>query len=196
MKKGGVLVDRSGARFGDEGAGYSGLARNVLAAEAPVYAVFDDRIRAIADKEEEFHEMMEMKGARRADTPAQLAAAIGVDVPTLEAAIARYNEAAAGRAVDPHGRTAFGIAPLQPPLFASRVVPGLFHTQGGLRVDEQAHVLRADGTIIPNLFAGGGAAAGISGRAGAAGYASGNGLLTALGLGRMAGLTAAAEIQR
>jgi fumarate reductase flavoprotein subunit len=76
-----------------------------------------------------------------------------------------------------------------------RVVPGLFHTQGGLKVDEDARVLRHDGTAVPNLFAGGGAAAGISGRRGAAGYASGNGLLTALGLGRQAGLTAAAELR-
>lgn len=194
IEKGGVLIDRSGERFGDEGAGYSGFARNVMGAAGPVHAIFDERIRAIADKEEEFHEMMEMGGARRAVSAGELAAAIGVDAGNLSATIARYNDAAAGRSADSFGRTAFGIAPLQPPLYATRVVPGLFHTQGGLLVNEKAHVLRADGTIIANLFAGGGAAAGISGRAGGAGYASGNGLLTALGLGRLAGRTAAAEI--
>jgi fumarate reductase flavoprotein subunit len=51
------------------------------------------------------------------------------------------------------------------------------------------------GGVIANLFAGGGAAAGISGRTGAGGYASGNGLLTALALGRIAGLRAAAEVR-
>ena len=165
-----------------------------MAAAGPVHAVFDERIRAIADKEEEFHEMMDMGGARRADSAGALASAIGVDAGKLAAAIARYNDAAAGRSADVLGRTAFGVAPLEPPLYATRVVPGLFHTQGGLLVDEQAHVLRPDGTIVANLFAGGGAAAGISGRAGGGGYASGNGLLTALGLGRLAGRTAAAEI--
>ncbi|MBI3370910.1 MAG: FAD-binding protein [Betaproteobacteria bacterium] len=194
IEKGGVLVDRHGERFGDEGAGYSGFARDVMAAAAPVHAIFDDRIRAIADKEEEFHEMMDMGGARRAGSAGELARAIGVDTERLAAAIARYNDAAAGRSADFLGRTAFGIAPLLPPLYATRVVPGLFHTQGGLLVDEKAHVLRADGTIIANLFAGGGAAAGISGSTGGGGYASGNGLLTALGLGRLAGCTAAAEI--
>ena len=74
-----------------------------------------------------------------------------------------------------------------------RVKPGLFHTQGGLLVDAHARVLRPDGSPVANLFAGGGAAAGISGRTGAGGYASGNGLLTALGLGRIAGLRAAEE---
>jgi fumarate reductase flavoprotein subunit len=71
------------------------------------------------------------------------------------------------------------------------VTPGLFHTQGGLAVDDDARVLRADGGVVAGLYAGGGAAAGISGRAGAGGYASGNGLLTAIGLGYLAGRHAA-----
>ena len=58
-------------------------------------------------------------------------------------------------------------------------------------VDEHARVQRETGGVVLNLFAGGGAATGISGRDGASGYASGNGLLTALGLGRLAGLRAA-----
>ncbi len=62
-------------------------------------------------------------------------------------------------------------------------------------MDVHARVRQRDGGVIPNLFAGGGAAAGISGRSGAAGYASGNGLLTALALGRIAGLRAAAEVK-
>ena len=75
-----------------------------------------------------------------------------------------------------------------------RVKPGLFHTQGGVLVDNEARVRRSTGGTVPNLFAGGGAAAGISGRDGALGYASGNGLITALVLGRRAGLTAMKEI--
>jgi fumarate reductase flavoprotein subunit len=75
------------------------------------------------------------------------------------------------------------------------VVPGLFHTQGGLMVDNDGRVLRSNGQPIANLFAGGGAAAGLSGRTGASGYASGNGLLGAIGLGRLAGLAAADEVK-
>ena len=69
----------------------------------------------------------------------------------------------------------------------------LFHTQGGLAVDASARVKRRDGTAFPNLFAAGGAAAGVSGEV-AAGYLSGNGLLTATVLGRLAGEAAAAEV--
>ncbi|MBC7804169.1 MAG: FAD-binding protein, partial [Candidatus Parcubacteria bacterium] len=50
IEKGGVLVDAHGARFGDEArTGYSDYARFVLAALPPVHAVFDERIRLIAD---------------------------------------------------------------------------------------------------------------------------------------------------
>ncbi|RLM76613.1 hypothetical protein DVK05_16425, partial [Halorubrum sp. Atlit-8R] len=50
-------------------------------------------------------------------------------------------------------------------------------------------LLRTDGSIVENLYAGGGTACGISGH-GAGGYLSGNGLTTALGYGRLAGIHA------
>ena len=90
---------------------------------------------------------------------------------------------------DRFGRTEFE-APLQPPYAAVKVVPALFHTQGGLRVDGSARVLRPDDTPIEGLYASGGAAAGISGH-GAAGYLAGNGLLPALGLAFLAAEDAA-----
>ncbi|MGA7162503.1 MAG: FAD-binding protein, partial [Pseudolabrys sp.] len=68
-----------------------------------------------------------------------------------------------------------------------------FHTQGGLAVDSTGRVKRKDGTGIPHLFAAGGAAAGVSGST-AAGYLSGNGLLTATVLGRLAGKAAARQL--
>jgi fumarate reductase flavoprotein subunit len=71
----------------------------------------------------------------------------------------------------------------------------LFHTQGGLAIDGFAHVLKADGTPIANLFAGGGAACGVSGSR-IEGYLSGNGLLTAIALGSIAGQSAATWVGR
>ena len=78
----------------------------------------------------------------------------------------------------------------EPPYYAVRVTGALFHTQGGLVVDRHARVLREDGSALPNLFAGGGAARGLSGPS-RWGYLSGNGLLTATTLGRLAGRAAA-----
>ncbi len=194
MEKGGILVNAGGRRFGNENAGYSGYAREVMAQGEVCYAVFDARIREVAAREEEFVELMEYGGVKSGETVAEIARQYDLDDGALERSIADYNDAAAQGSGDAFERSDFGLAPLAPPYCISRVSPGLFHTQGGLRVDDGARVMSRDGGAIPNLFAGGGAAAGISGRAGGYGYASGNGLLTALGLGRIAGRTAAQEL--
>ncbi len=195
IEKGGILVGADGRRFGNEDAGYSGFAPDVMAQGAFAYAVYDQRIHEIAALEEEYAEMARMGAVRWADTPVALAEAGGVDPVGLAEAVETYNAAARGAVADPFGRVSFALAPLQPPLGILTVKPGLFHTQGGLLVDGHARVRRECGGVIPNLFAGGGAAVGISGRSGAGGYASGNGLLTALALGRIAGLRAAAEVK-
>lgn len=61
-----------------------------------------------------------------------------------------------------------------------------------MKVDSSARVLGTDRKPIAGLYAGGGTAVGISGR-GAAGYLAGNGLLTAVGLGKIAGEVAVRE---
>ena len=61
-------------------------------------------------------------------------------------------------------------------------------------VDKNARVLNEAGKRMPNLFAGGGSARGISGPADW-GYMAGNGLLTATTFGRLAGKSAAALIK-
>jgi fumarate reductase flavoprotein subunit len=69
--------------------------------------------------------------------------------------------------------------------YAVHVVAGITHTIGGVRIDEHARVLSADGTPIEGLYAAGADAGGIS----AGGYASG--LASALVFGRIAAETAA-----
>jgi fumarate reductase flavoprotein subunit len=156
------------------------------------WAIYDARIHAIAEAEEEYAEMAAMGAVTWADTLDTLAEATGLCAACLAPSVTDYNRAAAGASPDRFGRRDFGLGPLVPPYGAVKVQPGLFHTQGGLLVDRDARVRRRGGGVVPGLYAGGGAAAGISGRDGASGYASGNGLVTALVLGRRAGLSAAA----
>jgi fumarate reductase flavoprotein subunit len=70
--------------------------------------------------------------------------------------------------------------------YAVHVTAGITHTIGGMRIDPQARVLRADGSAIEGLYAAGADAGGIS----TAGYASG--LASALVFGRIAAETVAA----
>jgi fumarate reductase flavoprotein subunit len=196
IEKGGIIINAAGHRFGDESAGYSGYTPNVMSQGGHCFAIFDQKIFDVAAAEEEFVELANYGGVKKAGTPAALAKIHGLDPAAVTAAVDDYNQAASGAKPDAFGRRDFALAPLTGPLYICRVVPGLFHTQGGLMVDNDGRVLRPDGAPIANLFAGGGAAVGLSGRTGAGGYASGNGLLSAVGLGRLSGLAAAKEIKR
>lgn len=194
VEKGGLLVDSTGSRLGDESVGYSGFTQQVLSGQAPCYVVFDQRIMGISRREPEFDELVQSGGVRLFDTADELAAGIKVPSVQLAATLDAFAAAAEGRVPDPFGRINFGLSPLLPPYAASRVTPGLFHTQGGLAVDGDGRVLKHSGDPVPGLFAVGGVAVGISGRAGGRGYSSGNGLLTALGLGRLAGTAAGTRL--
>jgi fumarate reductase flavoprotein subunit len=167
---GAVILDSSGRRFGDETTGYSEYAATLAARPgASGWLVLDERIRQACLSFTDFRQTADSGALLRADSLQELSAVTGLPSPEVEHEVP-----------DRFGRSHFE-APLQPPYYAVRVVPALFHTQGGLVVDEHAVVQRPDGTAIRGLYASGGAAAGISGH-GAAGYLAGNGLLPALGL--------------
>ncbi len=186
---GGVIVNARGERFGDESTGYSEFARQVIAQPgAHAWTVIDDRIEATLEPFADWQRLRAAGAIRRAGDTEELAALIGAApeelAATLAAAAAQVHGTAA--APDPFGRTAWE-APLRAPYVAVRIVGALFHTQGGLRTDGAARVLRG-GRPLAGLYAAGGAAQGISGH-GADGYLAGNGLLGALGLGYLAGVS-------
>lgn len=194
LEKGGILVNAQGKRFGDEAIGYSGYTAPVMRQAGAVHAIFDQRIHDIAAREPWFKEVLDYGGAKQAGDLNAVAQAIGVDAATLTATVEAYNAAATGAQADTHGRMQFGVAPLVAPFWYTRVLPALLSTQGGLMIDLSGRVLRAAGGFVPNLFAAGGAVAGIAGRSGGIGYASGSGLLHAIGLGWIAGRAAAEEV--
>lgn len=182
---GAVVVDLQGRRFGDETTGYSEYAAALQATDGGRgWLVLDERIHQACLSFTDYRDTVESGVTRTADDIAALAAATELDVDALTATLDAARAAALAQGEDPLGRTRWE-APLEAPFRAVPVTPALFHTQGGLVVDEHARVLRGDGTPIPGIYASGGAAAGISGH-GAAGYLAGNGLLPALGLAFLA----------
>jgi len=190
IAEGGVQVNAEGRRFSDESHGYSEQAARVLEQPGGIaWTVFDARIAGIARQFEDFREA-EALGAvvEAADVPA-LAAAARLPEAALSATLAEVEGWKRTGGTDGFGRGFAGTPPLVPPLRAVRVTGALFHTQGGLVVDGEARVLHGDGHAFPNLLAAGGAACGVSGSR-ASGYLSGNGLLTAVALGRIAGTVA------
>lgn len=191
MMNGGILLNATGHRFQDETIGYSESAVNVLAQPGGVaWAVYDQAVHDKALPFKDYQDLVEMKGVRWAEDAAAIATIIDCDRETLGETMdgaARY----ADGDEDPLGRVDWAHT-LEPPFVVVKVTGALFHTQGGLQVDERARVLR-NRVPIPGLFAAGGAAVGVSGD-GAYGYVSGNGLLSALGLGYLAGNAVAADL--
>lgn len=196
MMNGGIQINTSGHRFSSEHRGYSEQAVDVLAQPGGLsWLIFDDRILQLGRDFAEFN-LAEAAGAIRhgADVDS-LASAIDVPAPALALTLAETHAFADGRNRDPFGRDFTTQPPLSQPLHAIKVTGALFHTQGGLEIDAGARVLGSDGSPLPNLYAGGGAACGISGSQ-VWGYLSGNGLLTAVNLGRIAGQSAARQINQ
>jgi fumarate reductase flavoprotein subunit len=188
---GGVLVNAAGERFGDETTGYSEFGHQVVAQPGgTAVIVLDRRIHDACLLFDDFRATVEAGALQWADDTAGLAARFGLDPSGLDRTLTEVRAFAAGPRTDHFGRTDWE-APLGQPLGGVRVTGALFHTQGGLRVDGRARVLRPDGTPIPGLYASGGAAMSISGH-GASGYLAGNGLLPALGLAFLAAETEAA----
>jgi fumarate reductase flavoprotein subunit len=194
MMNGGVQINNLGQRFSNEHRGYSEQAVEVLAQpDGVAWLIFDDRLLTLGHGFEEF-KLAEAAGAiRHGADSAALAQAIDIPASALARTLAETTGHALGDSSDGFGRDFTSQPALRAPYHAIKVSGALFHTQGGLDIDAGARVLRPDGSPLPNLYAGGGAACGVSGSQ-VWGYLSGNGLLTAVNLGRLAGQTAATYI--
>jgi fumarate reductase flavoprotein subunit len=192
---GAILVNREGRRFGCETVGYSEFAGSVMSQPGgEAWEIFVGKVYT-ASLGTRFDEVVEAGKVARCETLEDLAGTLGLPAETLAATIAETNRSARGELPDAFGRGEFLGGPFEPPFYGIHVRGALFHTQGGLRVDTRARVLRPDGTPIPGLYAGGGTAVGVSG-SGYRGYSSGNGLLAATVLGKIAGEAASGEIAR
>ena len=191
IMRGGIQVNKEGRRFCDELRGYSEQATDVLRQPGGMaWDVFDARIASVARQFEDFREAERAGAVLAGKTIAELADAMHVPADVFSAEWAEVEDLKAKGGQDRYGREFTPEQRCRAPFHAVKVTGALFHTQGGLAVDVGGRVKRKDGTLFPNLFAAGGAAVGVSG-ASAAGYLSGNGLLTATVLGRLAGRSAA-----
>jgi fumarate reductase flavoprotein subunit len=187
ITEGGFQLNATGQRFANEARGYSEAAAAVRAQPgAQVWTIFDERIGVIATQFEDFRSARSHNAIIVAATVDELAERTRLPLEPVRESFASVSEAKTQGAIDIFGRNWAGVTQLTPPFSAVRVTGALFHTQGGLSVDANARVLAKDGNPFPNLYAVGGAACGVSGSS-ASGYLSGNGLLTAVGYGDIAG---------
>ncbi|MEU9397840.1 3-oxosteroid 1-dehydrogenase [Streptomyces sp. NPDC048324] len=187
---GGLLVNAAGARFVNEAGPYSDVVHTMYrldptAPDIPAWLIVDQNyrnrylFRDVAPTLP-FPDSWYSSGAvRKAWTLDALATAVGVPAAALRATVDRFNsQAFKGADPDFHrGDSAYDhyytdpsvlpnscLAPLWlPPYYAFRIVPGDLGTKGGMVTDARARVLRADGSVIPGLYAAGNAGAAVMG---------------------------------
>ncbi len=181
--RGGVFVNAQGERFANESLPYDRMGREMAKLSPTAWFVFDSRERGRPPG------VRCVPGTRRdallasgewveRENLSDLASAIGVPADALARTVERWNGFCAtgvdedfGRGEDEFDRYfAFGDPPNpclvpvdRPPYVAARVVLGDLGTKGGLVTDEDARVLREDGSPIPGLFAAGNTMASIAG---------------------------------
>ena len=195
----GVLVNRHGRRFFDEGEDfqlytYAKLGGIILGQPGGVaYQIFDAKVAGLLEGR--------YKTGRPlvADTLAQLVAQLTLDRDACAATLEAYNAAARERAFDPtkHDGLAAALAPPKsnwaqrldtPPFVAYPVTGGITFTFGGVRVDDHARVIGTSWAPIPGLFACGEMVGGLF----HTNYPGGTGLMSGAVFGRLAGAHAAA----
>ena len=199
MMEGGIQINRFGARFHDETQGYSEAAVQVLnQPDGVAWAVFDNQLLQFAQDFPDFVAAQAAGAVKSAANAESLSAIVGCPAIALDKTMAEVNQLAEANALeksdakDPWGRSF--KRPLEAPFHAIKVTGALFHTQGGLNINAQCQVLQSNGKTLPNLYAAGGAARGVSG-AEVWGYLSGNGLLSAIAGGHIAAHAVAQKIR-
>jgi len=195
----GVVVNKHSQRFYDEGEDiwpkrYAIWGR--LVADQPdqiAYVIFD------APNIERF--MPSLYPPIRGETIAGLASELGLDPAALEATITGFNDAVQGGqpfdTSEPDGNRTVGLKIDKtnwaqrietPPFYAYPVRPGITFTYLGVKVDDRARIVMADGRASDNMYAAGEIMAGnVLGQ----GYAAGIGMTIGSVFGRIAGTEAA-----
>ena len=183
-----IVVDKSGERFCNEAdcyveSGYRLYARGAV----PAFGIFDSQFRSrytltslMLQPGASAREHIKSGMLIQAPTLADLARQLQIELSGLERTITRYNGfCAKGVDQDFHrGEITFNRAYAdastrpnpcmgtiaKPPFYAIRIWPADVGTSGGLLTDEQARVLRQDGSVITGLYATGNITASVMGR--------------------------------
>lgn len=160
-------VNKLGRRVADETGRRDVISKAILAQPgAVVYSIMDSRtLESKRVLPEHMAQAVENGYAFKADTLDGLAKAAGIDAKGFAEEMAAYNKAAskqsdAGLSIP---KAVVGWTVEKAPFYAVPLTVTIHHTMGGVRIDDSANVLRADGSRIPGLYACGEVTGGIHG---------------------------------
>lgn len=116
----------------------------------------------------------------------ELAKAIGVDEAAFAETMNAWNACVAAGKDEEFNRTSFANPLDTAPYYAIKVTAGVHHTMGGLKINTNTEVMKADGSVISGLFAAGEITGGVHG----ANRLGGNAVADFTVFGRIAGSAA------
>ncbi|MFC7494913.1 MULTISPECIES: 3-oxosteroid 1-dehydrogenase [unclassified Nocardioides] len=188
---GSIIVNQAGRRYMNEALPYVEAVHAMYDGEAtgvghvPSWMIIDQRYRnryifaGLFPRQPFPGRWYKLGTIRKASSIEALAGEIDVPADALRATVDRFNGfAKAGVDEDFHrGESAYDKYYSDPtvkpnpslhtidegPFYAVKIVPGDLGTKGGLVTDEHARVLRADGSVIPGLYAAGNCSSAVMG---------------------------------
>ena len=181
---GAVLINAEGKRFIDE----VGTRDVVSAAEIAQTGSYSWLVvdQAMADASSVIQGYIKKGYTVTGQTYEELAKAMGVDEAAFAETMKTWNGYVAAKNDPDFGRTSFAKALDTAPYYAIKVTAGVHHTMGGLKINTNTEVLKADGSVIPGLFAAGEVTGGVHG----ANRLGGNAVADFTVFGRIAGAAA------
>ncbi|MBM2809989.1 MAG: tricarballylate dehydrogenase [Chloroflexi bacterium] len=197
----GIVVNRLGQRFVDEGADfrnytYAKYGREILKQPGrAAFQIFDSKTIPLLRDEYRFRQATRV----RSSTLEELADGLTIDPGGLRRTVDDFNAAVQEGPFNPSvldGKRTVGITPPksnwalridEPPFEGYAVTCGITFTFGGLRIDQRAQVLDTEERPIPGLFAAGELVGGLF----YYNYPGGSGLMAGAVFGRLAGSGAA-----
>jgi fumarate reductase flavoprotein subunit len=170
----GLIVDRNGKRFTDEGRGGVAVANAMGAGEDPLgkFVICDSRIWNESGTQRLLspNPTLANNGGtlHQAGTIAELAVLCGLDAAAFTRMIEAYNAAVkAGQGLEltpPRSAGKQKPVPIETaPFYAMPACAGITYTMGGIAINANAQALAADGAPLPGLYAVGCAAGGLEG---------------------------------
>ena len=166
----GILVNKDGMRFTDEGPGptdetYESVTRQIYSQPAGIaWTILDAKLKDVP------HQSVAIRTeqpAIEAQTLGELAGKLGIPADMFEQTVRQYNAACKPGAFDPtklDGLATAGLHPRKsnwarpvdsPPYRAYPIISSIVLTFGGLKTDPVGRVLNQQGEVIPGLYAAG-----------------------------------------
>jgi 3-oxosteroid 1-dehydrogenase len=180
-----IIVNRHGRRILNESGSYMENGQRLYRNDVPAYVILDSRHRkryawGYYPPGKTPQSWIDSGMMKSADTLEELAEKAGIDPDGLKAEVEKFNRYCetgkdldfnrGGRGYDnwfgdPTVKPNPNLGKIEkPPFLVMEIVPGDVGTSGGILTDEHARVMRADGSVIPGLYATGNSTASVMGR--------------------------------